>query len=152
MSLTDDWKNKKLKTGQRFFISINGCNAEPATIDIDKDFVDMEGLPVNPYTNEIQVLAPCDYDHFVELTEKVKTLSLENERLERELRQKVDYIHEILEIKDIYKNLLKECKPYIKKEMETIKGAGFCNCDWAWKTSDLLTRIKATIGESEGRC
>lgn len=41
------------------------------------------------------------------------------------------------------RTLLKECKPYIQKEMETIKGANFCNCDWAWKTSDLLTRINA---------
>lgn len=47
------------------------------------------------------------------------------------------------------RTLLKECKPYIQKEMETIKGAGFCNCDWAWKTSDLITRINAALGESE---
>lgn len=47
------------------------------------------------------------------------------------------------------RNLLKECKPYIQKEMETIKGAGFCNCDWAWKTSDLLTCINVALGESE---
>lgn len=148
MSLTEDWRNKKLKTGQRFFISINGYNAEPATIDIDGDFVDMEGLPVNPYTNEIQVLAPCDYDHFVELTEKVKTLSLENERLLNLKHIDFEKVQKIVKLR----MLLKECKPYIQKEMETIKGAGFCNCDWAWKTSDLLTRIKATIGESEGKC
>lgn len=47
------------------------------------------------------------------------------------------------------RGLLKECKPYIRKEMETIKSARFCNCDWAWKTSDLLTRINAALGESE---
>lgn len=46
--------------------------------------------------------------------------------------------------------LLKECKPYIQKEMENIiKGIGFYSCDWVWKTSDVLTRINATIGESE---
>lgn len=47
------------------------------------------------------------------------------------------------------RGLLKECNPYIRNEIETIKSARFCNCDWAWKTFDLLARVNAVIGESE---
>lgn len=53
--------------------------------------------------------------------------------------------YELQSENDKLRGLLKECKPYIQKEMETIKGAGFCNCDWAWKTSDVLTRINEAI-------
>lgn len=69
----------------------------------------------------VEVLAPCDY-------EKLHRLKEENKQL---------------------RALLKECKPYIQKEMETIKSAGFCDCDWAWRISDLLIRINAALGESE---
>lgn len=141
MSLTDDFKLGKLKNGWYFCKLKNGLTHH---FEFNgKDFTDLTChiVPV------AEVLAPCDYEHFVELTEKVKTLSLENERLLNLKHIDFEKVRKIVKLRE----LLKECKPYIKKEMETIKGAGFCNCDWAWKTSNLLTRINAAIGESEGR-
>lgn len=83
-----------------------------------------------------EVLSPCDY-------EEMQRLKKENDNLSALItggELEIGYL----------RTLLKECKPYIQKEMETIKGANFCNCDWAWKTSDLLTRINAAlVGESE---
>lgn len=81
------------------------------------------------------VLAPCDY-------EELQRLKKENDNLSALITGGE------LEIGHL-RILLKECKPYIQKEMETIKGANFCNCDWAWKTYDLLTCINVALGESE---
>lgn len=139
MSLTDDWKARelvqrwyfcKLKNGLIHHFEFNGNDFTDLTCHI---------LPV------AEVLAPCDYDYCVELTEKVKTLSLENERLLNLKHIDFEKVRTIVKLR----MLLEECLPYIQKEIETIKGAGFCNCEWAWKTSDLLTRINAALGKSE---
>lgn len=76
---------------------------------------------------------------------------LENEKLrldlshrDNEIRQKVDYIHELSEIKETYKKLLKEYKQELLGQMDdTIKNIYYN------KLKDLLTRINAVIGESE---
>lgn len=66
MSLTDDWKAGKLKNGWYFCLYEN--DAVFPALCFDDDFEDYE-LKV------MEVLAPCDYDHFVELTEKVEKLN-----------------------------------------------------------------------------
>lgn len=57
----------------------------------------------------------------------------------------IDYLQaEIVSLR----SLLRDCKPYVQKEMENIiKGYGTGNCDWIWKTSYLLTRINEIIEE-----
>ena len=145
MSLTDDWKVRELDTTKSYWIIEKGFSKPvPRLMNELGEFIDNFGYPINEKGVK-EVLAPCDYDHFVELNEKVETLSLENERLLNLKHIDFEKVQTIVKLR----MLLKECKPYILKEMETIKGAGFCNCEWAWKTSDLLTRINAAIGESE---
>lgn len=145
MSLTDDWKAGKLDTTQRYWIIEKGFSKPiPRLMNELGEFIDNFGYPINGKGVK-EVLAPCDYDYFVELNEKVETLSLENERLLNLKHIDFEKVQTIVKLR----MLLEECKPYIQKEMETIKGAGFCNCEWAWKTSDLLTRINTALGKSD---
>lgn len=89
MSLTDDWKTGKLKNGWYFCLYEN--DAVFPALCFDDDFEDYE-LKV------MEVLAPCDYDHFVELTEKVEGLEKDVENLTNnykllESKQAVDIAH-----------------------------------------------------------
>lgn len=89
MSLTDDWKTGKLKNGWYFCLYEN--DAVFPALCFDDDFEDYE-LKV------MEVLVPCDYDHFVELTEKVKGLEKDVENLTNnykllESKQAVDIAH-----------------------------------------------------------
>lgn len=163
MSLTDDWKAKKIDTSKRYWVIEKGV-PKPTTRLMNElgEFIDGFGYPISRKMIK-EVLVPCDYDHLVELTEKVKTLTSENkhlsdllanqdnevetlkedqEKMVRGAKRMLDFQTQTIEQ---LRQLLKECKPYIQKEMETIKGVGFCNCDWAWKTSDLLTRINEVL-------
>ncbi|MBS4773091.1 MAG: hypothetical protein KHX55_02310 [Proteobacteria bacterium] len=75
--------------------------------------------------------------------ENCRYLEKENLRLDlthrdNELRQKVEYIHELLEINETYKGLLKECKPALSHLGK-----------WNTQRQNLLIRINAAIGESE---
>ncbi len=89
MSLTDDWKDGKLKNGWYFCLYEN--DAVFPALCFDDDFDDY-ALKVT------EVLAPCDFDHFVELTEKVKGLEKDVENLTNnykllESKQAVDVAH-----------------------------------------------------------
>lgn len=132
MSLTDDWKAGELKNGWYYCRLKNGLIHH---FEFNgKDFTDLT-CHIAPV---VEVLAPCDYAEIAKLYAYYKEAQRmcgdymkKNTRLESDNRK--------------FRQLLKECKPYIQKEMETIKGVGFCNCDWAWKTSDLLTRINEVL-------
>lgn len=131
MSLTDDWNNKKFKTGQRFFISINKGKPEPATVDMDGDFVDMEGMPINSITNEIEVLALCDYEE------------LQNLKLTKYMA--VNIACSATEENKKLRDLLKDCKKFLENE-------GYDVYSWskfAEPEDTLLTRISIAINESE---
>lgn len=135
MSLTDDWKAGKLDTTQRYWIIEKGFSKPiPRLMNELGEFIDNFGYPINGKGVK-EVLAPCDYDYFVELNEKVETLSLENERLLNLKHIDFEKVQTIVKLRMLLE--------------EIIKGAGFCNCERAWKTSDLLTRIDAAIGKSE---
>lgn len=73
MSLTDDWKAGKLERGW-YFIKNKARGIVPDKL-ITNDWL-MSGR-----YHVVEVLAPCDYDHFVELTEKVKSLEDDNDFL-----------------------------------------------------------------------
>lgn len=132
MSLTDDWKARKLKAGA-YYVRLSNGNVDVAKLSKYNRF-----YAICCTLDVIEVLAPCDYAEIATLYAYYKEAQRmcgdymkKNTRLESDNRK--------------FRQLLKECKPYIQKEMETIKGAGFCNCDWAWKTSDLLTRINEVL-------
>lgn len=69
--LTDDWKAGKLEKGKLFWVlPVNGYPM-PGML---KNYNNFEVFGAYYYPNEdsLTVLSPCDYDHFVELTEKAK--------------------------------------------------------------------------------
>lgn len=133
MNLTDDWKAGKLKTGWYFTTTAKGevC----PNLWFDNEWNDFMGIVE-------EVLAPCDYEEMAKQGAEIERLRKENDNLSALITGGE------LEIGHL-RTLLRKCKPYIQKEMETIKGANFCNCDWAWKTSDLLTCINVALGESK---
>lgn len=68
--LTDSMKNKTLPDGNYF------CRTKLHCIDVFQYYDDnfFAFADANPIYYIDEVLAPCDYNHFVELTEKVKEL------------------------------------------------------------------------------
>lgn len=121
MSLTDDWKTGKLKNGWYFCLYEN--DAVFPALCFDDDFEDYE-LKV------MEVLAPCDYDHFVELTEKVEKL---NDRVEWEIGKNNALEKQLIEAREEIKRgrealglmcdcndellgVLKKCKEKIHEE------------------------------------
>ena len=100
MSLTDDFLNKKLRAGSFYFVEMEKGHPEPMVVDIDGDFNDYEGNYYKPEFSKgkLEVLASCDYNHFVELTEKVRGLEKDVENLTNnykllESKQAVDIAH-----------------------------------------------------------
>lgn len=89
MSLTDDWKTGKLKNGWYFCLYEN--DAVFPALCFDDDFEDYE-LKV------MEVLAPCDYDHFVELNEKVKEENKQLRQLLERGAQLLSFEHEEYEV------------------------------------------------------
>lgn len=139
MSLTDDWKTNKFKTGEIFFISVNKDKPEPATISMDGDFIDMSGTYISPYTNEIEVLAPCDYEELQRLKEENDTLRNRCISLERQgAGIRIDLESERI-VNEQLRKLLKECK-------EALKALG---CATYPSIILLSSDINASIGESE---
>ena len=79
MSLTDDWKAGKLDG--EFWVKLSKPTGEyierrtfvKGVLHEEKDLC----------VEIVEVIAPCDYDHFVELTQKVERLRDENDDLKR---------------------------------------------------------------------
>lgn len=116
MSLTDDWETGKLKDGNYY-------------VKLANDDIIIENLCKGEWCFDygwhdviVEVLARCDYDHFVELTEKAKKF----EKAFTQLRQ-----------------LLKECKEKIHDE--------FINQDIVSIDNfhDLLTRITEVLNDNK---
>lgn len=104
-----------------------------------------------------EVLAPCDYNHFVELTQKVEQLKdkveweiSKNKALEKQLtgaKEGIKKDRKALELmcdsNDELRALLKECAEYIEGDIE------FRDDDDAMYCRDILTRINAAINGNE---
>lgn len=92
MSLTDDWKARKLKAGA-YYVRLSNGRVDVAKLSKFNRFYAIS------YTFEVvEVIAPCDYDLFVEFTEKVKGLEKDVENLTNnykllESKQAVDIAH-----------------------------------------------------------
>lgn len=131
MSLTDDWKGGKLKYGW-YWVTNSKKGVVPDQYMPDDNWLVSGGF------NVIEVLAPCDYDHFVELNEKVKALGKEVAKGDR-------IIGELLNEGDSFRvknrqlhEVLKECRPALSHLGK-----------WNTQRQSLLTRINAALGESE---
>lgn len=136
MSLTDDWKAGKLDTTKRYWIIEKGFSKPiPRLMNELGEFIDNFGYPINEKGVK-EVLAPCDYDHFVELNEKVETLSLENERLLNLKHIDFEKVQTIVKLR----MLLEECLAHLSLgEIGTS----------VTPLNILLTSINAALGESE---
>lgn len=86
MSLTDDWKAGKLNEKSIWWADLGNEKIEPARVDEYGYLFGLDGCFYSPERCEyVKILAPCDYDHFVELTEKVKELR----QLLKEVKEKI---------------------------------------------------------------
>lgn len=99
MSLTDDWKAGKLNEKSIWWADLGNEKIEPARVE---KYGYLFGLDGCFYSHErceyVKILAPCDYDHFVELTERVRELKKDVENLTNnykllESKQAVDIAH-----------------------------------------------------------
>lgn len=152
--LTADWKAGKLPLGY-FYVKYK--NRE---IGIQDNFIDnFLGQLINRI---IQVIAPVPtYDEYKAMQERIANASKTIEELKEKIKDKeeliqclgsdIDYLDTkkmILIIKNNkLRGLLKECLPIVSAEIMTwqIRGG-----EESYKRGqDLLTRINATLGESE---
>ena len=73
--LTDAWKLRKLKAGAYYVRLSNG------RVDVAKLSKFNRFYAISYMFEVVEVLSPCDYDYFVELTEKVKELEQDGKTL-----------------------------------------------------------------------
>lgn len=110
--LTILWKAKKLDTTQRYWVIEDGFSVPiPRLMNEDGDFIDGTGYPI-PRRKIKAVLDSCDYDHFVELTEKAKKYD--------SIIVNGNYPDKISKLKSKIKHLL-ELQANQDKEIETFK-------------------------------
>lgn len=77
MSLTDDWKTGKLVQGWYWVKTAHGFTRPVYYLITRLKGKLVKGFAEEPEDRVEQVLARCNYDHFVELTEKVKEFEKE---------------------------------------------------------------------------
>lgn len=143
MSLTDDWKAGKLPNGNYF------CKTALDAIDVFKcvDNVFFTFADENQIFYISEILADCDYNHFVELTKKVKALEKEVAKGDRIIGALLNEGNAAINKNKQLRELLKECNNELKLlrmlSLPMASGQALNECD------DLLARINAAIGESE---
>lgn len=133
MSLTDDWKAEKLKDGW-YYTLITNDEITP-NLWFDDEWDDFRG-------NVVEVLAPCDYEELLRLEEENDTLIKRCANLQRQgAGTRIDLEGEKI-VNERLRNLLRECSRRIEDLLEW--------SDTKYdEAEELLTRIKAAIGESE---
>lgn len=143
MSLTDDWKAGKLKAGP-YYVKLSNGRVDVAKLSKFNRFYAI------CYTFEVvEVIAPCSYDHFVELTEKVK--GLENKQLRQLPKECKEYLSDV----DTYFTKIEEQQAEIDRLREAIRLArdtayqSTQDCPRCGFIDDLLT--KTLNEESEER-
>ncbi|MCM1497299.1 MAG: hypothetical protein NC124_02420 [Clostridium sp.] len=143
MNLTEKWKDGSLETGCYFVKTEFGVEISEFGVWYDRN--GCETRKDFDISTVLEVLAPCDYDHFVELTEKVKKQDSELQCLKDEVAKGEKIIGELFyegseqfEKNKLLTQLLKECKEHIffQKEMNA-------------ETIALLVRVNAAIEGSQ---
>ena len=119
MSLTDDWKAGKLKKNKNYFVRVAGKKkVYPARLYDDNAF-SFCGNGTCYFPNgkqEIKVLDICNYDLFVELTEKVKVLEEEVIKGDTIIGGLLNEGNSVKEENKQLRQLLKEVKEKIHNE------------------------------------
>lgn len=114
MSLMDDFELGKLKNGWYWVLTPDSIKPFPAFCFRGK-FDGCDGQ-LNDCVSE--VIALCKYDHFVELTEKVKNLSSENENL---LNLTANQDKEIETLKEDQEKMVRGAKRMLDFQSQTIE-------------------------------
>lgn len=135
--LTDDWKIRKLKAGAYYVRLSNG------RVDVAKLSKFNRFYAISYTFGVVEVLSPCDYDLFVELTEKVKELEKEVAKGDEIIGKLLNEGHAAIEKNKQFSSLLKECAEYIEGDIE------FREDEDAMYCRDILTRINAAINGNE---
>ena len=125
MSLTDDWKKRKLKAGPYYVRLSNG------SVDVAKLSKFNRFYAISCTFEVVEVLAPCDYDNFVKCRKQLaehkdNCCCLENEKLRLDNQE--------------LRRLLKECDGCVC----SLKGRGVSDCNGS-NLNDLLTRINEVL-------
>lgn len=146
-NLTDDWKAEKLNHGWYWVRTVHGF-VKPVYYLITRAKGELvKGFAEEPEDRVEEVLARCDYDHFVELTEKVKELekyiqTLTNNYKLLEKEQAADIAHGQALVDDfgdfeaLYEELQRLRKIAAKYDHIKVKG------NYPDKISKLKSRIK----------
>ena len=164
--LTEAWKAEQLENDKDYFVKTsNSKRIYPAHLYNDNGFR-FCGNEIDYFPGEgtdIEVLSPCDYDHFVELTEKVKELEQDVKKLTNnykllEKQQAENLAHgqalvdEFGDFETLYeelqnlRSLLKECQKYFRYMTSSDMPL---DTSFDYMDVKLLDRINAEIGESE---
>lgn len=149
-NLTDDWKAEKIKRNKYYFfrdgpysiVQIGFINYDNDLLELSRD----EWIEPEVHT-DLEILAPCDYDHFVELTEKVEELKKDIQTLTNnykllEKKQASDIAHGQALVDDfgdfeaLYEELQRLRKIAVKYDRIKAKG------NYPDKISQLKSRIK----------
>lgn len=133
MSLTDDWKSGKLKDGW-YWVKTECGFIQPVYYLIMRVKGELvKGFAEEPEDRVTEVLAPCDYSRFVELTKEVKYLKSVAAK-SAEIAQYASDDNAQL------RQLLKECDGCVR----CLKAKGVSDCNGI-KLKDLLTRINEVL-------
>lgn len=148
--LTEAWKAEQLENDKDYFVKTsNSKRIYPAHLYNDNGFR-FCGNEIDYFPGEetdIEVLAPCDYDHFVELTEKVKELE-QDVKTPENLAHGQALVDEFGDFEALYeelqnlRSLLKECDDCVR----CLRSFGVSDCNGN-KLNELSTRINAEIGK-----
>lgn len=147
-SLTDDWKAGKLKCGYFFLRLLND--------DITVGFFDGISFSCCHDFGIREIIASCDYDHFVELTEKAKKydrikingnypdkISKLKSRIKHLLELQANQDKEVENLRELLKECGNELKLFRMLSLPMASKEALDECD------DFLTRISSVLGESE---
>lgn len=142
--LTKDWKEGKLPAGWYYLKLENG------EIELQNNCIG--GFLMSCNNRVIQILAPVPtYDEYKAMQDQIADAERQIEKLKEENVENLGYIGGLLNEgnEQVIKNrelraLLKECRPYLSYKINQNKHVGFTP-----DAANLLTRINATLGESE---
>nr|DAE58338.1 MAG TPA: Initiation-control protein YabA, DnaA, DnaN, Zinc finger.7A [Caudoviricetes sp.] len=142
--LTEDWEAGKLPAGWYYLKLENG------EIELQNNCIG--GFLMSCNNRVIQILAPVPtYDEYKAMQDQIADAERQIEKLKEENVENLGYIGGLLNEgnEQVIKNrelraLLKECRPYLSYKINQNKHVGFTP-----DAANLLTRINATLGESE---
>lgn len=124
MSLTDDWKSEKLEAGW-YWVKTECGFIQPVYYLIMRVKGELiKGFAEEPEDRVTEVFAPCDYNHFVDLTEKVKYLESMATKATEIAQAASDNNEQLRELLEESKEYLSDVDTYFTKNADENNFAG----------------------------